>query len=83
MKAALKNEISILQRLRSDHIVSCYDVMESSKNYYIVQELCENDLYSEMNKRREYPEDQAIDVLTQICEGFLVLVREGIVHRYY
>lgn len=40
LKAALKNEISILQRLRSEHIVSCYDVMESSKNYYIVQELC-------------------------------------------
>lgn len=37
LKAALKNEIDIIQKLHSDNIVGFYDVMESSKNYYIIQ----------------------------------------------
>jgi serine/threonine protein kinase len=37
LKAAVKNEIDILQKLHSENVVAFYDVMESSKNYYIIQ----------------------------------------------
>jgi serine/threonine protein kinase len=82
MKAALKNEIDILQKLHSDNVVGFYDVMESSKNYYIIQELCDGDLSSEIKVGLNRPENEAVDMLRQICNGFLTLVREGIIHRY-
>jgi len=37
LKAALHNEIEIIQKLHSDNIVGFYDVMESSKSYYLIQ----------------------------------------------
>ena len=37
LKNALFSEIKIMQAVKSDNIVGFYDVMESSKNYYIVQ----------------------------------------------
>jgi serine/threonine protein kinase len=46
MKASLDNEIQILQTVNSPNVVAFYDVMESAKNYYIVQELCDGDLTS-------------------------------------
>ena len=37
-----------MQRIKSDNVVGFFDVMESSKNYYLVQELCDGDLSSLM-----------------------------------
>lgn len=55
--------------------------MESSKNYYIIQELCDGDLTKEIKRNQERPETDAIEMLKQICNGFLALVKEGIIHR--
>jgi serine/threonine protein kinase len=44
MKSALFSEIQILQTIKSLNVVALYDVMESSHNYYIIQELCDGDL---------------------------------------
>ena len=33
-----------MQTVQSQNIVGFLDVMESSKNYYIIQELCDGDL---------------------------------------
>lgn len=82
MKAALKNEIDILQKLHSENIVAFYDVMESSKNYYIIQELCDGDLSKDIKHNNQRSEAEAIVMLKQICNGFLALVKEGIIHRY-
>lgn len=35
-----------MENIKSENIVGLYDVMESSKNYYIIQELCNGDLTS-------------------------------------
>lgn len=56
--------------------------MESSKNYYIIQELCDGDLNKEIKRNQERPEADAVEMLRQICNGFLALVKEGIIHRY-
>ena len=55
--------------------------MESSKNYYIIQELCDGDLTKDIKRNRQHNEGEAIHMLTQICNGFLSLVKEGIIHR--
>jgi serine/threonine protein kinase len=56
--------------------------MESANNYYIIQELCESDLEKYLKVTPFIPEQKAIDMLSQIVNGFLALVREGIIHRY-
>lgn len=55
--------------------------MESSKNYYLVQELCDGDLSSLMKAGQTIDEPRAKDFLLQIANGFLAIVREGIIHR--
>lgn len=55
--------------------------MESSHNYYIIQEICDGDLEKYLNKKGKISEAEAIGLLKQICSGFLALVKEGIVHR--
>ena len=82
LKNALFSEIKIMQAVKSDNIVGFFDVMESSKNYYIVQELCDGDLSSIVKPGKIVPEQEAKGYLLQICNGFLALVREGIIHRY-
>lgn len=81
LKAALKNEIDILQKLHSENVVAFYDVMESSKNYYIIQELCDGDLSKDIKRNHFHSEADAVEMLRQICNGFLALVKEGIIHR--
>ena len=34
---SLQNEIKIMQKVHSDNIVGFLDVMESPRNYYIIQ----------------------------------------------
>ena len=81
LKSSLQSEIKILRTVVSQHIVGFYDVMESSRNYYIVQELCDCDLYRILKPGQLLSEQYCIEVLAQICEGLLTLVREGIIHR--
>jgi serine/threonine protein kinase len=82
LKSALFSEIQILQLLKSDNVVKVLDVMESSHNYYIIQEICDSDLEKYMQSHPQLSEAEALGFLRQICNGFIALVREGIVHRY-
>jgi serine/threonine protein kinase len=81
LKSALFSEIQILQLLKSDNVVKVLDVMESSHNYYIIQEICDSDLEHYIEQHKEISEQEAIGFLRQICNGFIALVKEGIVHR--
>lgn len=71
-----------MQMLKSENIVEVMDVMESSNNYYIIQEICDSDLEKYLRLRHKLPEAEATLLLQQICNGFIVLTKEGIVHRY-
>ena len=81
MKSALFSEVQILQLLKSENVVKVLDVMESSHNYYIIQEICDSDLEHYIEQHKEISEQEAIGFLRQICNGFIALVKEGIVHR--
>ena len=50
-------------------------MMESNNNYYIVQEICEEDLGQHLKKQRQISEEEAINFLGQICNGFITLTR--------
>lgn len=82
IRTALFSEIDILKSLKSPNIVGFLEVMESDNYYYIIQEFCNGgDLKGVMDKRKNIPEAEAIQMLTQICNGFVELIKEGIVHR--
>ena len=83
LKAALISEIKIMKAVKSENIVDLIDVMESSNNYYIIQELCDGDLEHHLKAKPNHAldEKEAVQVLTEIAHGFLTLVKEGIVHR--
>lgn len=73
-----------MKSVRSDNIVGFFDVLESKNNYYIIQEYCDGgDLEHLLAKKHGNccEEPEAIKILTEICNGFLALVKEGIVHR--
>ena len=74
-----------MSKLKSVNVVGFFDVLVSDNNYYIVQELCDSDLerYLTEHKDKTIDEKTAIEFLTQICNGFLTLIKEGIVHRYH
>lgn len=75
-------EIEILQQVKSDNIVRVHEVMESSNNYYMILELCDCDLEKYMRLHPLIPEPQAVQMLRQLVNGFVALIREGIIHRY-
>ena len=53
-----------------------------SKNfYYIVQELCDYDLHAYLKKKGSLSEEETIDIVAQILQGFYHLIVHGIVHR--
>lgn len=84
LKSALLSEIQIMSKIKSPNIVGFFDVLESKHNYYIVQEICDSDLEKliDSSPDKKLPEERCIAYLTEICNGFLTLVKEGIVHRY-
>jgi serine/threonine protein kinase len=69
--------------LKSTNIVGFLDVMESANNYYIVQEYCDGgDLRGYLTKKGNIPEKEAINIITQVCNGFVEILKEGVIHRY-
>lgn len=56
--------------------------MESNNYYYIIQEFCDGgELRQFMKKKGRVPEKEAIVLLMQICNGFVELIKEGVMHR--
>lgn len=69
-------EIEILKMLKSNNIVGFLDVMESTNNYYIVQEYCDGgDLRAFLKNRGSVPEQEAIEIIAQVCNGFIELLK--------
>lgn len=82
IKSALLAEIAILKTLKSENIVGFLDVMESANYYYLVQEFCDGgDLRGLIKKRGSLPEAEAVSILTQVCNGFVEILKEGVIHR--
>ena len=47
----------------------------------MVIELCDHDVRSLMNKKGYLPQDQAIEVMSQLMLGFQDLVKHNYIHR--
>lgn len=81
-KNALKNEVSILQKLNHENIISYIDSFEDSSFLYIVTELCrEKNLYEKIKIDGKFKENVVKDILLQILSAVEYLHDSKIVHR--
>jgi calcium-dependent protein kinase len=47
LKEGLMSEIKIMQKLKSPNVVAFLDVLETTNNYYIIQEFCDSGDFSQ------------------------------------
>lgn len=52
LKEALFSEIKIMKSVKSPNIILLEEVMESSNNYYIIEELCDGDFEHYIAKKK-------------------------------
>lgn len=78
--------MNILKTLNHPNVISCYDVIMSTHNCYIVTELCEGgDLLSLLKKTikagMKISDNQMAAIMRDILNAFRYLAEQGIVHR--
>ena len=77
----LFNEIDVINKLKSPNVVRLLDVFETSSEYYIIQEYCNNGVLRNLIKNGNvFTEAEALKVLKWILTGYLELIHHGIVH---
>ena len=64
-----------MKAIKSPNVVQFYDTVESNKNYYIVQELCEGDLEDLMKKKKTFNEEEALNIMKDLFNGFITLLK--------
>ncbi len=71
-----------MQDLKNKYVVGLYDFVETARNFYIVQELCNNGSLKQMlAKNGSLNEERAQEILRDILLGFKALVLKGVIHR--
>ncbi len=78
----LDNEIRVLKSCNNENIIKLYDLKKTSNNFYLMLEYCnEGDLCQYLKERKFLTEDEAVEFLIQILNGFKTLVKNNIMHR--
>ncbi|EGR29753.1 protein kinase domain protein [Ichthyophthirius multifiliis] len=79
----IKKEIENMQLIKGKNIVEMLDKIKTKSNYYIILELCTGgNLQQLLNKNGGYiSENQSIKIITQIIEGYKILISKNMVHR--
>ena len=83
-RKTVKNEIKILKKLNNNYIVKLYEVIDTSKNLYLVQEFIKgvsllDILQSEKNHHIE--QERAMKLFLQIVKGIFYCQSKNINHR--
>lgn len=77
-----KTEVRVMRDITHPNILKCYDLLESSNNYYMVLFYCNGGSLEDMIKRKgRLTEEESLFILKQILNGFAELSRRNIMHR--
>lgn len=79
-----KTELSILRKVQHDNIIRLFEVLESSSNFHLVIEYCNQgdfDKFRNSKKLGRIPERQAVEFLGQVKEAFRELRKHQVIHR--
>jgi len=81
-KEKLLREVSLLLKLRHNHVVKIYETIESEQHIIIVMEICAGgDLLNYVRKRRRLKEPVAKKIFKQILDGLCYIHSKSIAHR--
>ena len=81
LKSQLKVEIEVLKRLKHLNIVRLIDVLQSYNSMYIITEYCKDGDLRESLLKKKFSENESLNVLFQILDGFHQLISNGVIHR--
>lgn len=79
----LASEIQVLKNLKSsENILEVYDIYNTKNNTYIITELCDGgDLSKYISSRKSLPQEDAINIMNQIINGYNFMQNRGVIHR--
>ncbi len=77
-----KNELQILEETNHPHITRVFELMEDSRNYYIVMELISGgNLFDAIKKKRNFTQQEMARIIQQLCLALNYMHGLGIMHR--
>ena len=77
-----KNELEILEAIQHPNITRVFELMEDSKNYYIVMELITGgNLLEKIGQMEKFTESQAAHVIKQLLLALNFMHKKNIMHR--
>jgi serine/threonine protein kinase len=87
MKNAFYEEIKIMMKLKSANIIGFLDVNETKSNFYLILEIAnKGSLRTILNERKSkkdhLTEKETVKYLVQLLNGFGVMFKLGVIHRY-
>ncbi|CAK91143.1 unnamed protein product (macronuclear) [Paramecium tetraurelia] len=74
-------EIEIMSKLNHKNIVKFVELLATKKSLFIVTEMCRSGDLKSLIASKNISEQQAIDIMLQILEGFKELIKSGVIHR--
>ena len=78
----VQSEIAILKKMRHKNIIQLYEIMESSRNIYLIMEYCEEkELFDYITTRKRLTESEALKFFQEIIDTLDYLHCQNIVHR--
>ncbi|KAJ1622112.1 kinase-like domain-containing protein [Pavlovales sp. CCMP2436] len=81
-KEKVLREAKILKRMKHEHVVKLYDVIETHDNLYLVMELVNGgELFDDLCNHGAFPEQQARELTAQLLSALGYLHAQGIAHR--
>lgn len=82
MEAQLKREIAIMKELHHENVLQLVEVLQTTKNVYIVLELVTGgELFEQIVNDKKFPEDTARKYFQQLILGLYYCHQTGIAHR--
>ena len=80
----LANEIKALKSINHSNILHLFEVLSLDQNCYIITEFCEDgNLKDRLNHLNLIPDLEALNIYSQIVDGFQALLKKNIIHREY
>lgn len=80
----LHSEVAIMYEISHPNIIKLYEFLSSKENYYLVLQYCSQgdmESYMKLKNITKFPENEAIELLKQIMNGFFELRKRKILHR--
>lgn len=75
-------EINFLKKLKHGNIIKLYEIIENSKNYYLIMEFAAGgELFNYIVKKKHLDDQDASYFFTQIINGLEYIHKNSIVHR--